>query len=646
MVLSWATFASAMDSHDRARAWYLHDTGRTLEARRIVVAALEADPHDPFAHHLYQELSCPSGECAALEALYRTLHGDEPEVVTWRVALAEVIAHGDVVQRTRSAEVVALLDPLPEEPQARHFALFALSLVHALPPGNDRHREILAEMSEQEGLGGIGARLRFTHKVREEGVGSGVLRDLAREVRARPWNLPLARIFWRPGIEGRSLERGRAKALDMADDALRSDDPVVVAGAYQVFDAAGMDEERLRAWTRIRELDPGARGPSWPGGWAREVRRGPTPGNEADAAEELARLDALAPLFPQDGEGRAELELARAEDLDILGRMDEAAEATERAWVALDDPSHRTAALIAHHHVWVTQREPEKLERALEMVDEALAGVDRRLDGHPSTGADRYAGWRDGVHWHRAILLADRARLLDALDRGGEAGDALRRSVTLWDDPRHHTSLGSHYIETGEVDLAFEHTSRAAALLWLDGKDAEVQIWRLESLLADSGVWAPGGVRSHVLSVAQALDTGDATGAATPLPDLAWLAGTWLQGSGENTVEEHWMWPRGTSMIGSARHVADGKTVGFEHLRIEVEDGKLVYIALPSGQTETRFEQTELTETTMTFTNTTHDFPNRITYRLEDDDLLVVEVSGGTGDEEQAFELRMRRADH
>ena len=54
------------------------------------------------------------------------------------------------------------------------------------------------------------------------------------------------------------------------------------------------------------------------------------------------------------------------------------------------------------------------------------------------------------------------------------------------------------------------------------------------------------------------------------------------------------MAPRGTSMVGGARTVEGIETVGYEHLRIEVDGDRLVYVAAPSGQAETRFAQVEL----------------------------------------------------
>ncbi len=130
---------------------------------------------------------------------------------------------------------------------------------------------------------------------------------------------------------------------------------------------------------------------------------------------------------------------------------------------------------------------------------------------------------------------------------------------------------------------------------------------------------------------------------SAPLDRLAWLTGTWRQVSEEDVVEEQWMAPLGTSMIGGARTVAGGKTTGYEHLRIQVEDGTLVYVAIPSNQEETHFAQVEIGERSVTFANPDHDFPRRIRYSVGDEGLLVVNVTGLIDGVERGFDLRMKR---
>jgi hypothetical protein len=110
-------------------------------------------------------------------------------------------------------------------------------------------------------------------------------------------------------------------------------------------------------------------------------------------------------------------------------------------------------------------------------------------------------------------------------------------------------------------------------------------------------------------------------GAAQPPPEgdvtrLAWLTGCWslARSSGAET-EEHWMSPKGGTLLGMSRTVRAGKTVEHEFLQIRIEAGRLVYEARPSGQPPAVFPIKLLEADSVTFENPSHDFPQRISYR-------------------------------
>jgi len=109
---------------------------------------------------------------------------------------------------------------------------------------------------------------------------------------------------------------------------------------------------------------------------------------------------------------------------------------------------------------------------------------------------------------------------------------------------------------------------------------------------------------------------GGASGDAvrTPVDDLAWLAGCWKQEEPNFRREEQWMRPDGGTLIGMSRTVAGGKTVEYESLRIEMREGRLVYVAAPSGQPEAVFYLEELTDSSVSFADPGHDFPQRLVY--------------------------------
>ncbi len=127
---------------------------------------------------------------------------------------------------------------------------------------------------------------------------------------------------------------------------------------------------------------------------------------------------------------------------------------------------------------------------------------------------------------------------------------------------------------------------------------------------------------------------------------LAWLAGCWEQQRGETLTQEQWMTPKGGTMMGVNRTVARGKTVAYEFLRIEERSGgRLFLIAKPSGQPEAEFMQTELSDSSVTFSNPTHDFPQRIRYRHDADGSIVGRIEGESDGEARAVDFPLVRVD-
>lgn len=100
------------------------------------------------------------------------------------------------------------------------------------------------------------------------------------------------------------------------------------------------------------------------------------------------------------------------------------------------------------------------------------------------------------------------------------------------------------------------------------------------------------------------------------LAKLAWLQGCWAAEGAEAGSGEQWMAPAGGSMLGMSRTVRNGRTVAYEFIRIAPgADGKLAFIAQPSGQAQASFALVRQDGDTAVFENPAHDFPQRIIYR-------------------------------
>ncbi len=134
--------------------------------------------------------------------------------------------------------------------------------------------------------------------------------------------------------------------------------------------------------------------------------------------------------------------------------------------------------------------------------------------------------------------------------------------------------------------------------------------------------------------------------APTALP--IWMAGCWIteaDASGARS-EECWTVPRGEMMLGSGHHFNGARTLSFEHMRIERVDGALVFVALPGGETPTRFAGQPSAANdgqgdSVLFVNVDNGYPQRIRY-WRDGEQLLAEISFLDGRERVRW--RFRRA--
>jgi hypothetical protein len=131
---------------------------------------------------------------------------------------------------------------------------------------------------------------------------------------------------------------------------------------------------------------------------------------------------------------------------------------------------------------------------------------------------------------------------------------------------------------------------------------------------------------------------------AAGIEDLRWLRGCWRSDEGGRHVTEHWLDAAGGTMLGVSRTIADGKTVAFEYMRIVQEDsGDIYFVAIPSGQKETRFKLVRSGKHDVTFENPEHDFPHRVIYRLQDGGSLIGRIEGVSKGREKAVDFPLKR---
>ena len=125
---------------------------------------------------------------------------------------------------------------------------------------------------------------------------------------------------------------------------------------------------------------------------------------------------------------------------------------------------------------------------------------------------------------------------------------------------------------------------------------------------------------------------------------LAWLAGCWAADPGDAGSVEQWLPPAGGTMLGVGRTVKNGKTVAHEFMQIRTDaQGRLVFIALPSGQREASFVATSVTDGSVTFENPQHDFPQRIRYAAAPGDRLAARIEGMRNGALRGVDFPMKR---
>jgi hypothetical protein len=111
--------------------------------------------------------------------------------------------------------------------------------------------------------------------------------------------------------------------------------------------------------------------------------------------------------------------------------------------------------------------------------------------------------------------------------------------------------------------------------------------------------------------------------------DFAFAAGCWRAVDGATTTEEQWSRPAGGVMLGTARVVANGRTVFTEFVEVrEKPEGLTMTVALGIGKPATSFTRIAAGAGEVVFENKAHDFPQRVRYRNDGKDALFARVEG------------------
>lgn len=109
-----------------------------------------------------------------------------------------------------------------------------------------------------------------------------------------------------------------------------------------------------------------------------------------------------------------------------------------------------------------------------------------------------------------------------------------------------------------------------------------------------------------------------------------WLLGTWTQQSEQGILEETWTSANDSTLAGTSFFIKDKDTLHHETILLQEKDNNLLYIATIKGENEDEavtFPLTSSTDNTLIFENPKHDYPQKIMYSYNKNQLTAT-ISG------------------
>lgn len=133
---------------------------------------------------------------------------------------------------------------------------------------------------------------------------------------------------------------------------------------------------------------------------------------------------------------------------------------------------------------------------------------------------------------------------------------------------------------------------------------------------------------------------------SSKLDKLSWLEGKWQAKVQGNDVIETWSKDNDTSWTGESAFIKDGKTLFTEIMSIRVTDGKMQFISAVSDQNDAEsviFEEIQWENNKIVFENKAHDFPQRVTYKLKQENKMLAFISGEFGGKSQRIDFNFTK---
>ena len=130
---------------------------------------------------------------------------------------------------------------------------------------------------------------------------------------------------------------------------------------------------------------------------------------------------------------------------------------------------------------------------------------------------------------------------------------------------------------------------------------------------------------------------------APRVASLDWMSGTWVQETPQEKVSESWLGPSNGMMVAANLTARANGRRSYEFLRIAETPEGFSYYASPGGKAPVEFKLKESGERRVVFENAAHDFPQRVLYWREGEQ-LVARIEGTIQGKERSEQWRFARA--
>lgn len=126
-----------------------------------------------------------------------------------------------------------------------------------------------------------------------------------------------------------------------------------------------------------------------------------------------------------------------------------------------------------------------------------------------------------------------------------------------------------------------------------------------------------------------------------------WLLGQWQNKTTRGVMYERWTKANDSTFHGKSFYLNGADTVVMETIQLQQRKGTLYYVPTVKNQNQGQavsFKLSSSSGNTLVFENPQHDFPQKISYTLVNNESLLAEISGTVNGQQKARQFPMTKA--